>query len=189
MQIEKNQIQITENMCECKFEANIGNIYCRLASKENFKDCLDTMPHEKILDMVILYHVCIKLSPSESISLMINNKLTDSWGISKDQLKKIAWSNTVRDNPPILKKLGQVLMELGVTPERDEPDVYMISNDKKYFGAVCIAYPGFQERIAERLGGDFYLLPSSVHECLAVPCGVGFVAKELRKMVRSINKN
>ena len=188
MQIEKNQIQINGKMCECKLETNIGNIYCRLASKEIFKDCLDAMPHEEILDMVILYYVYVRLGSTESVSLMINNKLAENWGISEKQLRETAWCNTLRDNPPMLKKLRQVLIELGISPEKDEPEVYMISNDKKYFGAVCMAYPGFLEKVSERLNGDFYLLPSSVHECLTIPCEAGYSAKELRNMVNSINK-
>ncbi len=188
MQIQKNQIQINGKMCECKLETNIGNIYCRLACKESFSGCLDVMPHEDLLDMVVLYYVYIRLGSTESVSLMINNKLAQSWGISEKQLRETAWCNTMRDNPPVLKRLRQVLVELGVVPEQSEPDVYMISNDKKYFGAVCMAYPGFLEKVSECLNGDFYLLPSSVHECLTVPCNTGYTAKELRKMVESINK-
>ncbi len=188
MQIEKSQVQINGKTCECKLETNIGNIYCRLASKESFKGCLGVMPHEELLDMVILYYVYIRLGATESVSLMINNKLMESWGISKKQLRETAWSNTVRDNPPILKRLRQVLIELGVVPEKNEPDVYMISNDKKYFGAVCMAYPGFPEKVSACLNGDFYLLPSSVHECLAIPCNTGYSVKDLRKMVKSINR-
>ena len=188
MQIEKNQILINKKLRSSNLNENIGSIYCRLASRENFKDSLDNMPHESVLDMVMIYYVSVRLREDEFVSLMINNKLMESWEIGERQLRETAWSNTLRDHPPILKQLRQVLVELGVSPEKDEQDVYMISNAKKYFGAVCMAYPGFLDKVADELGGDFYLLPSSVHECLTIPCMAGFAAKALRSMVRNINK-
>jgi len=31
-------------------------------------------------------------------------------------------------------------------------------------GASVIQYPGFMEQAAEQVGGDFFVLPSSIHE-------------------------
>ena len=41
---------------------------------------------------------------------------------------------------------------------------------------------------AERIGGDFFLLPSSVHECILVPKN-GFDEKELQNMVMTVNQS
>ena len=45
----------------------------------------------------------------------------------------------------------------------------VISNDVYCQGAIAISYPGVDAQIREILGGDYYLLPASVHELIAVP--------------------
>ena len=46
----------------------------------------------------------------------------------------------------------------------DDPD-----DSRKTYGACSILYPGMLEQLAERIGGDYYMIPSSVHEFLLVP--------------------
>ena len=43
------------------------------------------------------------------------------------------------------------------------------------------------EQAAEKLGGDFYILPSSVHECILVPAGRTVSSEILKEMVTDIN--
>ena len=54
-------------------------------------------------------------------------------------------------------------------------------------GAGVIAYPNFFEDAAEKLGGDFYVLPSSIHEVLLVRDNGEMTAKDLEAMVREVN--
>lgn len=167
---------------------NIRRIYCRLARPETFKDSLDAIPHEKMMDMLLTYYVRIDITQNEFISIVVNRKLMENWDISDEQLKDIAWCNTVRDNPAVFKPLKQVLAEFGVDAEEESKQVYIISNENKYLGAVCIAYPGFLEKIGSRLNSDFYVLPSSIHECLVLPCCSELKAADLRETVKNINR-
>ena len=43
------------------------------------------------------------------------------------------------------------------------------------------------EDIAEKVGGDFFILPSSIHEVILVPASKALAALELRSMVQEIN--
>ena len=63
----------------------------------------------------------------------------------------------------------------------------VLTNEKCFFGASVIAYPGVLEKAAELLGGDVMILPSSVHEVIAIPAE-GADPKALREMVKSINE-
>ena len=65
------------------------------------------------------------------------------------------------------------------------------SNDRCW-GASVIVYPGFLERVRESLGGDFYILPSSIHEVLIIPMSdpMGNLSPaELDTLVREVNEN
>ena len=52
---------------------------------------------------------------------------------------------------------------------RGEDIFYVLTNRYRNFGAACLLYEGCLERIGEKLGGEFYVLPSSVHEVIILP--------------------
>ena len=65
--------------------------------------------------------------------------------------------------------------------------MFVVSNSLKYFGAACMLYENVLYELAKRIGDSFYLLPSSVHEFIAV--GEEFVnsPEELIAMVKEVN--
>ncbi len=54
-------------------------------------------------------------------------------------------------------------------------------------GAGILAIPCLLEKIREKIG-DCYIIPSSVHEIIAVPESAPVPAEELREMIVSVNK-
>ena len=57
----------------------------------------------------------------------------------------------------------------------------------KINGAACIIDDNIQKMIAEKVGGDYFVLPSSVHEVLIMPKSEDMDPKELRNMVQDVN--
>lgn len=55
-------------------------------------------------------------------------------------------------------------------------------------GAGVIAYPDFMEQVVAKLGGDFFDLPSSIHEIILLPDDGQVKAAELKTMVMEINE-
>lgn len=66
--------------------------------------------------------------------------------------------------------------------------MYVLTNTERRYGAVNLLYPEILKAAAGRLNGDFYVLPSSVHECMLVPVSTGASAADLQQMVREINQ-
>ena len=62
--------------------------------------------------------------------------------------------------------------------------MYVASVPDKNSGAVVLAYQDFMVQAAEKLGWDFYILPSSLHEILLVPYNGDKAADDLRDMLR-----
>jgi len=54
-------------------------------------------------------------------------------------------------------------------------------------GASVTQLPDFLQQAADRLGGDFFVLPSSVHEVLFIRDDGSFERDQLESMVRSVN--
>ena len=64
--------------------------------------------------------------------------------------------------------------------------MFVISNKLRINGAANIFYEDVLAEIADRIGTDLYILPSSVHECIAVSTRTATV-EELAEMVESVN--
>ena len=68
----------------------------------------------------------------------------------------------------------------------EEPRQYVMTNKRRKYGASILLFEDELASVAEKMHGDFYILPSSVHEVLAVPEDL-MKDQELKEMVKNIN--
>ena len=62
------------------------------------------------------------------------------------------------DRDEVQEGMFEELLELNHGPQ-----MYVITNKNKVFGATAIIYPGVLMEFSKQKG-DFYILPSSIHE-------------------------
>ena len=96
-------------------------------------------------------------------------------------------ANTERS--AVLGSMFDVLDGGGVSVENWEPDgspMTVLTTREQINGAGVIFCDGVLRKIREKIG-DFYILPSSVHEVLVVPVSEGIDREELEEMVKSVN--
>jgi hypothetical protein len=67
-----------------------------------------------------------------------------------------------------------------------EQTMWVISNDRGINGAISMLYEDQLHKLAEQLETDLYIMPSSVHEVIAVSSSMGD-PNELAQMVAEIN--
>lgn len=72
-------------------------------------------------------------------------------------------------------------------PAQDILPIIVVTNEEAYFGSAAFFYPGVMDQIGHMLKGDYYILPSSLHEMLAVPDCLRDSYMELKELVRNIN--
>ena len=72
-------------------------------------------------------------------------------------------------------------------PDDDLTQMYVVSKEDGMFGAAAVLDNSVQSRLQRIFPDGFYILPSSVHEVLAVSAGTAS-PDELAFMVRSINR-
>lgn len=78
--------------------------------------------------------------------------------------------------------------EMAMQMMPDIPDtMFVLTNDTKVNGAAAILNDDIRQEIAEKVG-DFYMLPSSIHETLIVSKDAGMEFKELEQMVQEVNQ-
>ena len=178
------------------FENIKDRIVYKLVNYEKNEDLLNTIPHKKFLDLAVVYYIAIKEDIFESASILINNSHLELWGKNAEEIDKLAKENSPRILKPELKSMADTLMEM-VTHEKKNMDeleemltdcgMYVLSNEKKQFGASTILYDNVIKDFSDTLNSDLYILPSSVHEVIMVPSVLVDSVDKLNEMISEIN--
>ncbi len=169
-----------------------------VVSSETNKEMLKTVPHKNIEDMALVYRFVMDSEETGGrASILVTNRMIDSMGVTPEQLHADAMENAPRIKPVEIKGLNEIMIEmvgeeraemLGIVPTVPEEErIYVASVPDKVHGAGVIAYQNFMDQAAERAGGDFYILPSSLHEILIVPDNGEVNLTDLQAMVKEVN--
>lgn len=159
-----------------------NNLFIRLSNKDRNEELLKEVPYRVIADdLVVTYHVKLASKNGELASTTVSEKLMDSWGVTEDELHDDAVKSGTKMFLPVVSSLGRFV---GLTESAS--GAYVITNEKGVNGAAAIVYPGVLEDLRKEIGEDFYVLPASINECIAVRKDDR--SPELfRDMVRAIN--
>lgn len=67
-------------------------------------------------------------------------------------------------------------------------EMYVLTNSSRCNGAAALLYEKALDRAAEKIGGNFYILPSSIHELILLPDDEEVESATLLDMVKEINE-
>ncbi len=166
-------------------------IVCRLVNYEKNRELLAQVPHRRFLDLAVVYYYKMEDDTFGDAGILVKNEHVEMWDADIEELDDSAMSNTARLMPYECIYIADVIREMtGIQADelcRDQIPMYVLTNTEKSFGAAVILYQTVLEAVGERLNNDFFVLPSSVHECMIVPVADEFKPKELRTIVCEIN--
>lgn len=168
------------------------NIYYKLINYKMNEKRLEKMPHIKYLDLAVVFYYRVEGGSFHGATVLIREQNLENWGISKRRLLEDAVINSSKKMPYTLQGMEALIAELTGNesePFKDDELMYVLTNKEKYFGAAVILYPHALNRIAGLLKNNFYILPSSVHECILVPDLGQYSRTELKRMVKEVNEN
>ncbi len=161
----------------------------QLVGKERNMDMLADVPHKELLDLAAVYRVVLDESSDETLSFLLTNSLCREYGIDSEEFERAAGRNTEMRGFVTINFASVVAENTGIPQELSEadlPPLYVLTNKTRVNGAAVMLYWNYFEKLAHKLQSDLYILPSSVHEVLAVPASIGD-PRELKDMVREIN--
>lgn len=162
-----SKIQGTVNSV-LQFDLIRTKIYPRIVRKSGNEDFLNNKVYEEVADLAVLYFVSVKLANRDSGIITIPKPLFDSWNIDIQTLHDTAFRNLEKDHLFICP-ISDLLSMMGGIPDTTVPiDMYVVSNRSKNYGAACMLSSKVMELLRDRLG-DFYIIPSSIHEFIAIP--------------------
>ncbi len=207
--IVENALDIVhKSIADVPFQSEVANLndYSKMKDKlsievisaEANKDLLETLPHQNIADMAVVYRFVLSSDDDMGrTSVLVTNQMLKSMGITPEQLFADAEENAPKNNPIEIKGISQVMAELmgaeraklmGITPaDPGKEHMYVATVPNKIHGAGVLAYPGFMSEAKKVVNGSFFVLPSSIHEVLLVPDDGSMNSEKLRNMVCEVN--
>ena len=128
---------------------------------------------------------------SEDYRIVITNEMAEQYGLNMSEVFAIAIDNMEHRYPAILTNLEDALFGsdmniLDGNGELGSVGTLMASGTSGY-GAIAIAYKGIADRIRDLIG-DYYILPSSLHELIILRDSGEYNIADLKSMVTSANK-
>ncbi len=168
-----------------------------VVSAETNKEMLENVPHKDLEDMAVVYRFVLESNDEGRASILVTNQILETMGVTPEQLHADALEIAPQIKPAEIKGMSEVMAEmmgieqaemLGIAPVAPEDEqLFVATVPDKTHGAGVLAYQDFMDQAAERVGGDFYILPSSIHEVLIVPDNGRMDLKDLEAMVRDVN--
>jgi len=177
-----------------EYESVKDTLHVKMINYDSNHAFLQRVPFRRFLDLAL---VCYSEVPGDMPwygTITVNHDHLRRWGISEDELFTKAQENSCRQDKWVLLELESLIREIQAeddcmedAPEGEYPDMYVLTNCSKVNGACVVLYPDVLKKCAEVMKGDFYILPSSIHELILVEMW-NQDEEELQAMVREVNE-
>lgn len=216
--LEIYESQGVVEMPDVEFYSDYGKVRRRLSLKlvnrEKNKEMLAGMPHREFLDLAIVFYCLVDSPFAGTAAIMIKDEHMKKWGVGVEELYSDALANAESMLPGTLRSMEELLERIvfkkdapmwewrereqedfpklegvGEAERRSDPiPLLVLTNSRRYLGASCILYGGLLAKYAGKLGGNLYILPSSIHEVILVPENRVESAEKLLDMVVDVNR-
>lgn len=187
------------------FEKIRNKISLKLVNAGKNKNRLKSMPHRMFLDLAVVYEACVVNLTGAVGTVVVTNDMMKSWGVKEELLYELALHNTLEHDRGVVKPLESLMQTLIGSGEKTEEEthhykdfdisiaediqetaLYVATNRSKTNGAAVLLYPNLLDSVGTLLG-DYFVLPSSIHETLLLPTDGGMEPDTLIQMVHEVN--
>lgn len=147
-------------------------------------------------------------------SILIYNNHLELWNVDKKAVYECASYNTPLSFRATLDDMEVVIREMIINKIKDNNEdmsdeeiseeynnsplckdigsmrgkMYVLSNESRRYGATSLLYEDVLQGFANMIEGDFYILPSSIHEVILVPHNSAYDVSDLYSMVKDVNE-
>lgn len=171
------------------------HLFIRVSNAKDNEDFLKKMPHREVDGLAITYHINLGGTDDMAASVPVTDQLLAIYGISEEQLHADAMESTQKVFPAQFVSMEVMMRRMMGVPEDMEmppmgvPGLMVLTNDQTLNGAGALFYPGQMDQVAQQMEGDFFVLPSSIHEVLILADDGTMDLDSLQFMVREVNRS
>ena len=177
-------------------------------------ETLATAPYMEHDGLAITYYLLTDIGDDSRAYCMINDAIFARYGVSLERLHEDALANMAARFPATFDPIESMVMGMTLDGEMSrtllsgqveagafvdtgedcliwgsQMGLRVLSNTIGHWGAAALFYPGVLDSIAQIYGKSFYVIPSSIHECLIVDPGVEASLEFLQETLRTVNEN
>lgn len=157
-------------------------IECRLINADSNAQRLEGKPFKRFGEFALAYQLKICVDGNGFYMTQITDDMLEDWGIDIDELHRQAMENMNLPMSFVLKRMDEFLK----LPEKSK--LFILTNKYKLNGATLIISDEVRQKVGRYVGGDYYILPSSIHELLIIPKRYTSDINYLTYMIRSANR-
>lgn len=183
------------------FESTVGNFYmptcdemtefledwervaplveCKLVNSNANSRRLAGASYRRMGEFAITYQIKVSDGDRGYYALQIKDEMLDTWGISENELHDTAVENM---------KLPVNFVLESACADREEAAMFILTTKKHIYGATAIISDEVRQKVAAYIGGDYYILPSSIHELIVMPKKCVSDLWALEQTVRDVNR-
>lgn len=163
-------------------EKILETVIYRMVNRKPNEEALKEIPHISLLDLAAVYCCISDMENGYSMELLMSNDSCKYYGIQPKELDAAARHNTEAAGFTVQECCRMLGLPEEILPWR----MYVITNQQKQYGASALLYEDCFRSLADQEDRDLYILPSSIHELIAVPVATGDLTG-LQDIVREIN--
>lgn len=152
------------------------HMYIAVVNTEMNRDMLIRCPYEAITNLSVV----VKCDLGDNQSLWVTNEFVPIFQKSAEEIIEQAKANSIKEGFTF-REMRQVIQDAfsSDTPMQNHIsemwdtaealDIYVITTPRGFDGASVIVSRDFMKDVYKKFGEDFYILPASRHEVLALP--------------------
>lgn len=150
-------------------------------------DDIVTIPY---LDLELFFRVNLDNANMKDGTYKVTELMLTEWNVTKEDLLDVA----TRTNIYVVKSMRDTLKEmmgdmfddsLEIPPEQDQT---VITTEDSRFGASALYNKELLKEIADKYKSDLYIIPSSIHELIALPINNAASKEDMDSMVKQVNE-
>ena len=164
-------------------EAVLKLVHPRLVNAKAFAQDLEEMPHRTFFSELAVVYCCYSDDPEQDAILHIGNWINEVTDITEEDLYQAAIRNsaglwTAIDFADLLISHGESNFMAALTYKDFAP-----------FGAAAILHEAALKQTSSVLGGDFWAMPSSIHEFVCLRADPDADPADLKQLVGAVNNS
>lgn len=169
------------------FEKVKEHLACKLINRKKNEKLLREVPHQDFLNLAVVAYYKVEDEVIGKATILVRKSHCKSWGVEEEEVLRCARENTTKLLPVKFIGIGTMLEDYGYQQDAVIP-MYILTNEENYFGATSMIFDNELEKIGKVLKDDFWILPSSIHECIIIPAGSAMPPDEMTDLVKEVNQ-
>lgn len=177
-----------------EFEEIKERLFFKLLNQEACSEIIEKGPIVRILDLVGVYGLLLNTDDEGSMTMQVNHKMFERWGVGEEELFRCALENTKNIFGIKVVELSKIFEEYvhslnieGLDKDSLSEEMYVLTNDNSTYGATTVLVPEVLKKLSTKLGRDLILIPSSVHEMMAFGYDDKYSIHELNNLIKEVN--